>query len=317
MNTRMLFFSSVWAAAVFGCADDSASGGSSSGAGGSGAEDTGGAGGSGAQGGSGGAGGSGASGGSGGGGTFAAVHDTFCAPEDLIGRVTIGGFPQAVVQMDLYDKPNPHIGPAELTTPTCAYHQFDPGSCGVCDPGETCSSVQGMCVAERRTIKDATLVVDVDGTSQTLMVDATLGGLYGDLTVGSAADAFEMTLTWGDTEVTLAPMNYQGLSLDALTLMTETMEFDTPGAVDVTWVPATNGHVISQIPINHHAAGPTFTFCATEASSGAFHADAEMIDPLAVITGLEFQGVDYAYIAAAELPQGCVEFRFGHQQYPL
>ncbi len=314
MNTQYLFFASVWLAAFAGCGDDSASGGAASGASGPGGTDTGGA----DTGGAGGTGGSsqGGSGGAGGGGTFAAVHGEFCAPEDLIGRVRLDGFPQAVVRMELFDKPNPHIGPAELTTPTCAYHQFDPGSCGACEPGETCSSVEGMCVPERRTIKDGTLVVTAAGASQMLMTDSTLGGLYGDLTVGSATDAFEMALTFGDSEVTLAPMNYQGLNLDALTMTTETMEFDAPGAVDVTWVPAAEGHVLSLIPINHHAAGPTFTFCAAQASSGAFHAEAEMIDPLAVITGLEFQGVEYVNVAAAELPQGCVEFQFGHQQFP-
>jgi hypothetical protein len=38
-----------------------------------------------------------------------------------------------------------------------------------------------------------------------------------------------------------------------------------------------------------------------------------MIDPLAVSTGLEFQGVEHMFVAAAQTPQGCVDFRFGRQ----
>jgi hypothetical protein len=36
-----------------------------------------------------------------------------------------------------------------------------------------------------------------------------------------------------------------------------------------------------------------------------------MVNPLAVVTGLEFQGVDHVHLAAAVTPMGCVEFRFG------
>ena len=39
-----------------------------------------------------------------------------------------------------------------------------------------------------------------------------------------------------------------------------------------------------------------------------------MIDPLAVITGLEFQGIEHVFVAAATTPEGCVEFRFGEQE---
>ena len=76
--------------------------------------------------------------------------------------------------------------------------------------------------------------------------------------------------------------------------------------------PAKDGAFVrTTIPINHHAGGPTFTECAAPDGSGAFHADAAMINPLAVKTGLEFQGVEHVFVAAAVTPQGCVEFRFG------
>ena len=48
-------------------------------------------------------------------------------------------------------------------------------------------------------------------------------------------------------------------------------------------------------------------------SAGSFRADADMVDPLAVSTGLEFQGVSHFAFAAAETAGGCVEFRLGSQ----
>jgi len=35
-----------------------------------------------------------------------------------------------------------------------------------------------------------------------------------------------------------------------------------------------------------------------------------MLLPLAVSTGLEFQGIEHVRFAVAETPLGCVEFRF-------
>jgi hypothetical protein len=39
-----------------------------------------------------------------------------------------------------------------------------------------------------------------------------------------------------------------------------------------------------------------------------------MVEPLAVATGLEFQGFQHIRFAAAETARGCVEFRFTRQQ---
>ena len=40
-----------------------------------------------------------------------------------------------------------------------------------------------------------------------------------------------------------------------------------------------------------------------------------MIDPLSVVTGLEFQGLEHVFVAAATTPAGCIEFRFGARIY--
>lgn len=267
-------------------------------------------------------GGNGPQGGSGGGepqggspsGSFDAVHDTFCAPEDTIGRFWLSGFPGSPsLNGELWETTSPFIGPPTLETPTCAFHEYSP-TCGACDPGETCNW-DSTCVPERRTVKVATLRVTAGDEEQIIEADPTLGGFYAELTIGDASSEFGMHLTWGELEVDLAPFAYQGAALDNPVVEIEG-DSSAPGALDATWDTTGNGgHVMSKIPINHHAATGTFTYCAAAESAGSFHADAEMIDPLAVITGLEFQGLEYVNIAAAETSAGCIDFRLGEQVY--
>jgi hypothetical protein len=140
-----------------------------------------------------------------------------------------------------------------------------------------------------------------------------LGGIYSELDIGEASSSYAMTLSWGELEIELAAMPVASGMLEDAMVTTEG-DYSAPGALDATWAPAQTGaHVRSRIPINHHAAGPTFTECVAPESAGGFHADADMIDPLAVVTGLEFQGLEHVFVAAANTPAGCVEFRFGAQ----
>jgi hypothetical protein len=121
-----------------------------------------------------------------------------------------------------------------------------------------------------------------------------------------------MTLSWDETEVQLDAMPVAGAALDDVMVSVENDDYDMPGALDATWQPSPEGSIVrSRIPINHHAGGPTFTECRAPVSSGAFHADAAMINPLSVRTGLEFQGLQHAFVAAATTPEGCIEFRLG------
>jgi hypothetical protein len=93
-------------------------------------------------------------------------------------------------------------------------------------------------------------------------------------------------------------------------------ESNEPTALDLTWTPpADAGRVFTHIPINHHAAGPTYTEREVDASAGALHVDGAMLAPLAVVTGLEFQGVEHRRYAAANTPAGCVEVLFFVQQH--
>jgi hypothetical protein len=245
-------------------------------------------------------------------GPYQAVMGQLCPVKSTIGVVELGGFPSPYVQVALFDGTDPWIGEAELSTPTCAFHHYTAGGCPVCEAEQVCS-IAGACVPERRTIKLASLQVTAGTATREYLADAQLGGIYSMLDIGNAAASFGMVLSWGETEVRLAPMPVASAELDEIAVTTEG-DSAQPGALDATWKPSAQAAFVrSRIPINHHAGGPTFTECAAPESAGAFHADAEMIDPLAVITGLEFQGVEHVFVAAADTPQGCVEFRFGER----
>lgn len=214
------------------------------------------------------------------------------------------------VQVTLYDRADPWIGKAELSTPTCAFHHYIARACTGCKAGEVCS-LQGACVPEQRTIKDAKLLVSTGASQRNYTANPTLGGIYSKLDIGDAASAYTMKLSWGEVEVQLDAMPVASPDLANVAVTTEGHDA-TPGALDATWKPSQQGAFVrSRIPINHHAGGPTFTECAAPKSAGGFHADAAMIDPLAVVTGLEFQGLEHEFVAAAKTAEGCVEFRFG------
>ena len=233
-----------------------------------------------------------------------------CPVESTIGIVELMDFPMPHVQVTLYDRPNPWLGEAELSTPTCGYHHYSAGGCPACEAGEVCS-LEGECVPERRTIKDATLLVSTGTAEREYAADPALGGIYSMLDIGDAASSYAMTLRWGETEVVLEAMP---VASDNVAHVAVSIEGDSamPGALDATWEPSAQGAFVrSTIPINHHAGGPTFTECAAPESAAGFHADAAMIDPLAVVTGLEFQGLEHVFVAAANTPAGCVELRFG------
>ena len=72
---------------------------------------------------------------------------------------------------------------------------------------------------------------------------------------------------------------------------------------------------MSLTKINHHVTAPTSTDCTVQASTGTLHFEEDMLLPLAVITGLEFQGVDHANVAAAELDADYVEVQLSVVNY--
>jgi hypothetical protein len=89
--------------------------------------------------------------------------------------------------------------------------------------------------------------------------------------------------------------------------------YELPESIDLSWSGPDDGFAYTLIPINHHAGGPTFTECRLPASAHALHVDGEMLQPLAVGTGLEFQGLEHVRTAAAHTPLGCVELRYSYR----
>jgi len=248
-------------------------------------------------------------------GPYQAKLGAVCPLETTIGIVTLSGFGATPsIQASVHDRPSPWIGKPTLSTPTCGYHRYITSCASSCPSDKTCS-IDGVCVAVQRTFKDATLTVSTGGKDKKYTADPTTGDIYGALDLGTATSSFAMALRWGTTEVLLDPMPVASAKLSNLKVEIAGDSM-LPGALDATWTPSTEGAFVrTTIPINHHAAAPTFTECVAADSSGAFHADAEMINPLATVTGLEFQGVEHVHLAAAVTPAGCVEFRFGEQLY--
>jgi hypothetical protein len=250
-------------------------------------------------------------------GPFRAVVGSMCPLESTIGVVELWRGSPSSVQVSLYDGPDPWLTEPELSTATCDYYHYQPLGCSGCPTGQVCSAKDG-CVPERRTIKDASLQVRFHGEQRQYDADPQLGGIYGMLDIGDQYSFFGMTLRWQDTQIELDPMPVPQGDIKGLAVTTESRQSNKPGALDAIWDPPGDEAMLrTRIPINHHAGGPTFTECRAFTSAGAFHADADMIDPLAVATGLEFQRMEHVYVAAAQTPRGCVEFRFGTAIYVL
>ena len=232
-----------------------------------------------------------------------------CPLADSIG--TLGLQPasgSAWISGQLYDRPNPWYGEPTLTTATCAFHTFDANACGTCPSGDVCGQA-GECTKQPRALTDVHVELTRDGATVSFDADPTGGYLYGDA-AGPDTSAYALTATFAGQSITLPELRLADPTL-AVVVRTEG-GYDAPGALDATWTPPTDGGLLTTtIPINHHAGGPTFTRCEAPASAGAFHADAAMVDPLALITGLEFQGVDHVNVAAAQTALGCVDVRFG------
>jgi hypothetical protein len=133
---------------------------------------------------------------------------------------------------------------------------------------------------------------------------------FAPVTVGGPSDTFELSLTVGAHQVALPPLPVAG-ALSGLAVTVDD-DFVSPGPLVTTWTPPGGaGRVGTHIRINHHRKGPTFTECEVPAADAVFEASEPMIDPLAVVTGLEFQGVWHTEGAAVDLPEGCVDVTLG------
>ena len=228
-----------------------------------------------------------------------------CPIEGKIGEIVIISQGMPYLSGQVFDRPNPWHGPAAEETDTCAFHRFDPDSCGGCPDGQVCGQ-DGACADQPRAATD--LEVELIGAaSATFTADPVTGQVFGEPPAGAG---YETILRFGGHTVEIPEIAMAPGGLDyALSLEGDS---SAPGAMDIAWTPGSDGSTVrTHLNINHHAAGPTFTTCAAPVASGAIHATATMIDPLAVVTGLEFQGVENSNTAAVWVEAGCVELRYG------
>ena len=233
-----------------------------------------------------------------------------CPIEDRAGEVALwASGADAYLSATLYNRPNPWYGPATVANETCGYHHTDTAACGACEAGFVCGW-SGDCDAEARVVTDVTLVVTADGVGQTFTPDGATGQMWG--VAGPIGAAYTLTLEVAGETIEVPELALAGELPDAV--VTGTGDSMAPQSLDATWTAAT-GRVRTTIPINHHAGGPTFTRCDVDAATPGFHASAEMLQPLAVSTGLEFQGIEHTQGAAVTTDAGCIDIRLGVQQY--
>lgn len=248
---------------------------------------------------------------------FAAVPGARCAPSRRFARVQVYGSPWSPAldaQVEVNDRPDAWTPQAPaLTDASCSfYEQAPPAFCGTC-PTDTLCAPDATCQAKPAPIAGAVLTLTAGDQAQILETTGEPGGAWATLTLPGRT--FAVLLTWGPNTLTLGATTVPE-PVAGLTMKLEGA-YDKPTSLDLTWTPpADPASVFTHIPINHHAAGPTYTECAVDAATGALHVDGAMLEPLAVITGLEFQGIEHARFAAAETPAGCVEVRFFVQQVP-
>ncbi len=203
------------------------------------------------------------------------------------------------------DRGHPAVGEPARVVGACLFYSA-PNGCVGCDAGETCG-VGDVCADFPVGQAGATVTLAGGaGSSQTLTTDTT--GYAGDW-VTASGDAFAVTVTLGDVTVVGPSIEVPGDLSDVTGLLTG--DYDNPESVQNNWSGgAEDAAVFTHIPINHHVGGQTFTRCTVPAETGSMVADGTVLVPLAVSTGLEFQGIEHVRTATAATPAGCVEFRY-------
>lgn len=244
---------------------------------------------------------------------YQAVPGERCTPANRVGEVVVTAYdysPSLETYANISDRTNLWAPDVSLTSETCVFYKEKPAAfCDTCLNGTLCAP-DGTC--QEVAVPASDVVIKLSAGEETQTIEPQGGGTWG--TVSLAGRSFSVQVQWSGWTVTLEETTVP----DALANLTGTLAggYDQPTALDLTWTPpASGGLLFTHIPINHHASGPTYTECAAEASTGSLHVDGAMLKPLAVITGLEFQGVQHVRFAAAQLPVGCLEFRFESQQY--
>ncbi|MBI2375230.1 MAG: hypothetical protein HYV07_14635 [Deltaproteobacteria bacterium] len=241
-------------------------------------------------------------------GSPVATLGTGCAPNTKLATIEVSDEGGArYVNATVLDAPPPWVGPPALTTNACIFHRASAGC--ACPTDEVCNFA-GSCVPIPAPFASASVTLTGAAGNQTLTLD---GSGSGWAEVSLPDDSLAVTLLADDARLITPSMSIPAV-LGGLTGALGG-SYDAPTSVDVSWAPVSGAHVFTHISINHHVPAPTFTECLVDGSSGSFHIGADMLTPLAVVTGLEFQGVEHVRLASAPLGSGCVEFRFTRRHY--
>jgi hypothetical protein len=243
---------------------------------------------------------------------FEAVPGARCTQENRVGTVVVGSYSGGgglELAAQLYDRPG--IDRAELSFSDAACGFWEAVPSGFCDPactGDTACDQTGTCVPLPVPVEDLALTLHAGEQTQTFEPQY-VGQLYGTVTLPGRA--FAATLTFEGLTVRLAETTVP----DPLPELAGTWHGgnEGPEGLDFAWtLPAdpAGASVYTYIPINHHAASATHTECLVDADALGFSVAEAMLTPLAVVTGLEFQGLEHARTAAAVTPRGCVEFQW-------
>ena len=204
-----------------------------------------------------------------------AVIGQRCAPTDRVGLVTINDY-QAYAYM--FNTVDPQEGEPELSDEHCNFHRYAPSQSCSCSFGELCSIDDG-CVPAPVRATDGVLTIKAGDQTQTFVADEETGELYGELSL--PGDTFAIEISAFGQVVTTEDIQLPGEIPELAASLTGNSEF--PEAIDATWQPMDDGGTLfTNIPINHHAGGRTYTECAVDTSVGSLHIDGEMLEPLAV-----------------------------------
>ncbi len=237
--------------------------------------------------------------------------DQRCDYRQRLGLLTVsnqgGGF--RYISLGVNDKPLPWWGPPELVDGACIFHRAARNTGCSCQGTQVCSFA-GACVDAPVPAPSATVTVIGANARHEIVGDGS--SLGGEVMVPD--DAFAMMIVAGDLRVAVPPMS----APPDLTAPMGTLSGDEsmPTAVDLTWMAgASTASVSTHIRINHHVGEPTFTECVVPAQVGQMHIGRDMLEPLAVSTGLEFQGLEHVRYARANVAGGCFEIRFTTQAF--
>jgi hypothetical protein len=246
-----------------------------------------------------------------------AVIGARCDLRERIGLITVTAWSEGAmpsVYGQIFDKPEPAYGAPALSDESCDFHRAPTGGgeCGSCNfEKETCSAEQ-TCELVPEIDKDAMITLIKGASTQEVPYDENSFAHYVD---AELAPPFALEVAFQGYTITMEETAIPSGLMSAMA----TYEGDpsAPDAMDISWSGATEGDVFTHVPMNHHVGGPTFTECAVEAASGGLHIDGDMLKPLSVVTGLEFQGIEHVIFGAAETAAGCIEIRYSARHFVL